>query len=272
MNIDIKMNWVVKDLLNPHHLEKFNGLIRGRIPGKLSSASLAIGDHLLFFNALNTTIGRDGYFDHQSPQNLLKDPRYTYLRRVWAKGQIELLKPLPLGEEYACRESLRFVKRIRDDHYVCLERLIVGSTGESLLREMRTLAYTNSPPKTRNTIVQDGDGASLGTFTFKDLDIVIYGQLSSNPHRIHWDRRYCHDVESYRDIIVQGPFALQVLLKFAEAAIGSPVTKVEYRNYNCIYPDTEVEVKLLPRQGQYQVCMNDAKRPEVIFLQAVVSC
>ncbi|QLL33388.1 hypothetical protein HG536_0E02990 [Torulaspora globosa] len=267
------MNEVVKDVINPHHLEKFSGLIRGRIPGKLSSHSLAIGDHLLFFNALNRTIGRDGYFDHQSPKNLLKDPRYEYLRRVWAKGQIELLRPLSLGQEYACRESLKFIKRIRGDHYVCLERLIVGSNGESLLRELRTLAYTNSPPRTRNaTETAVRNGASLGTFTFRDLDIIIYGQLSCNPHRIHWDRRYSQAVEGYRDIIVQGPFALQVLLKFAEDAIGSSITKVEYRNYNYIYPDTEVEVNLLPGQGQYRVCMNDARRPEVMFVQAVVSC
>ncbi|QLQ80945.1 hypothetical protein HG537_0E03000 [Torulaspora globosa] len=264
------MNEVIKDVINPHHLAKFSGLIRSRIPGMFSARSLAIGDHLLFFNGLNSAIGRDGYFDHQSPRNLLKDPNCVYLRRVWAKGQIEVLKPLSLGQEYACRESVRFIKRIRSDHYVCLERMIVGSSGESLVRELRTLAYTNLPPRTRNT--SGIDGTSLGTFTFQDLDIIIYGQLSSNPHRIHWDRRYSLAVEGYRDIIVQGPFALQVLLKFAEAAIGSPITKVEYRNYNCIYADTEVEVKLLPRQGQYQVCMRDAKRPEIIFLQAMVSC
>lgn len=266
------MNVVIKDLTNPYHLEKFGSLIRGRIPVKSGSSTLAIGDHLLFFNDLGRTIGKDGYFDHQSPKMLLKDSKYEYSRRVWAKGQIELFKPLSFGQEYECQEKVKYLRRIRGDHYVCLERLILGRNGESMLRELRTLAYTNSMPKAAKAVEnRDQDGVSMGTFTFKDLDIVIYSQLSSNPHRIHWDRGYGQTVEGYRDIVVQGPFALQVLLKYAESAFHRPITKVEYRNYNFIYPDTEIEVRLCQRPGLNQVLMSDAKRPEIVFLQAVVS-
>lgn len=215
----------------------------------------------------------DGYFDHQSPRRLLKDEKYRYLRRVWAKGTIDVLKPLKLNHEYQCQERIEYIKRIRGDHYVCIERSIFGSVGDKVLKELRTLVYTNSPAMDQTPVKIDrGDGTLIGKFTFKDLDIVIYGGLSSNPHRIHWDRVYSQTVEGYRDIIVQGPFALQILLKFAQCFVESPITRVSYRNYNYIYPDTDIDVCLVVENGQYRIWMSDSKMPEIILLEATISC
>jgi len=38
-----------------------------------------------------------------------------------------------------------------------------------------------------------------------------YSAITFNPHRIHYDKPYCVDVEGYPGLVVHGPFAQQCL-------------------------------------------------------------
>lgn len=259
--------------MGSHHLGKYGELVRGRVPFDNSAKFLGIGEHLLYFNDLTTQLGRDGYFEHQSPGVILNDAKLKYLRRVWAQGKIDVIKPVQLGREYKCQERLQFIKRVRGDHYVCIERLVSGIDDETVLRETRTLAYTNSLAKDRSVIALDSsNGMVLGSFTFREMDIVMYGQLSLNPHRIHWDYGYSRQIEGYMGIIVQGPFALQILMGFVQSHVKKPIQQVKYRNYNYIYPDTKVEILLRESVGGYEVWMRDSEKHDIVYLKADATC
>lgn len=269
------MECTIKDFLSHHHLKKFQTLLRGRAPIENNKLVLGIGDHLLYFNPLKKELNCDGYYDYQSPSKLLKNPKLNYMRRVWAQGQIDLYRPLLLDQEYICHERIKFIKKVRGDHYVCIERTVSGDGADNLLlRELRTLAYTNSLAGDKKAAIDVGNvGVTLGTFTFEDSDVITYGHLSLNPHRIHWDRCYCKETEGYDNIIVQGPFALQVLLKFAQGYLSDTIKKVKYRNTNYIYPQTEVEICIVKstRDDQYHVWMWDVEDHHKVFLKADVS-
>lgn len=259
----------IRDLLNPYHLARFRSLIKSRVPFVDIGKTLDVGEHLLYFNPVTTNLGTDGYFDDQSPRAISGDPGLKYLRRVWAQGTIDVARPLLLSQSYTCRESLQYIKKIGGDHYVGTERLVLGEDSNTLLRETRTLAYTNALAKDYTLRQIDWrNSISLGSFTFNELDIVMYGQLSLNPHRIHWDHNYAREVEGYKTIIVQGPFALQILLAFAQGYVKRPITHVKYRNYNYIYSGTEVEILLCRLNDKIEVWLRDPKNEKIVFLKA----
>lgn len=262
---------IIKDYLNPHHLEKFYTLLANRIDVPSYSHTLNLGDHLLYFNPIKNELNADGYFDYQTPSALLGDPDLQFRRRLWVQGEINAYRELNLGQEYTCQERVRFVKRIRSDYFVCIERNVSDHRGIVTTTELRTLIYTNSlaeekPPATATSI----EGLPIGAFTFKEMDIIRYGNLSLNPHRIHWDKTYCKEKEGYENIIVQGPFLVQVLVKIAHGFLRKPFKKLKYKNTNHIYPNTEVQVCLLEPCGDtntHQLKMSDKKSGKV-FLEA----
>lgn len=269
------MQCTIKDFLSHHHLEKFQTLLRGRAPIGDKKLALDIGDHLLYFNPLKRELDSDGYYDYQSPSKLLDNPKLRYMRRVWAQGQIDLYQPLLLDQKYKCHERIKFIKELRGDRYVRIERRISNDDTDNLiLRELRTLVYTNSLARQKIALIDVGNvGITLGSFTFEDSDIITYGHLSLNPHKIHWDRSYCKETEGYDNIIVQGPFALQVLLKFAQDYLSGTIKKIKYRNTNYIYPETKVEICIVKstREGHHRVWMRDVEDHYKVFLTADIS-
>lgn len=235
------LRWTIRDKINHLQLERFNSLTSDRISADQKSHHLNLGDNLLFFNPVQRQLSRDGYLDYQTPSCLLNDETIRWKRRVWARGEMKMFKPLKIGQEYDCQEKVKFLKKVGSNYYVSLERLISDSNQQKSLCELRTLVYTNSPVS--DAIDKLGiPGEQIGTFKFSDLDIVTYGHLSLNSHRVHWDRNYCQEVEGYKDIIVQGPFAVQILMAFARHHFNKPITNVSYKNVNFIYPETEMEV------------------------------
>ena len=146
-----------------------------------------------------------------------------------------------------------------------------------LLEELRTLIYTDSNPqeRTTTTLITDSAGETIGTFNFKEMDIIRYSQLTLNPHRIHWDKDYCRGTEGYRDIIVQGPFSLQVLLRIFEQYLkrqchDTNISQIKYKNTAPLYPGTMITIHLLPGStpNQYLLSMRD---PTNVYLEAYVT-
>ncbi|QLG71963.1 hypothetical protein HG535_0C03160 [Zygotorulaspora mrakii] len=237
---------VIKDYLNPYHLERFHSLLKGRVCVPQSSQGLRLGDHLLYFNPIKNELDRDGYFSYQTPSVLLDNPLLTYRRRLWAQGEITMYCAMNFNKIYICKEKIKFVKRIQNDYYVCIHRSMSDGFDTPVAKELRTLVYTNDMANDSRTNSSNNmihmKGTLMGTFKFEEMDIINYGNLSLNSHRIHWDKSYCETKEGYKNIIVQGPLAVQVLMKFAHRYFDKPFSRVKYKNTNHIYSNTEVEI------------------------------
>ena len=59
------------------------------------------GFHFLFNNQLNTKLGSDGYDNYQAPVN--EQGEQLYLRRMWARGELEFVSTPPLNSPIDCR-------------------------------------------------------------------------------------------------------------------------------------------------------------------------
>ena len=269
-------SWFVKDFTSSYHLKNFYGLINDQISvtNKLEYRHLNINEHFLYFNRLSKDLAPDGYYKDISPEQLmLKFQNQSFRRRMWARGSIEQIEPLYKNKEYTCLEHIKNIRSYRGDAFVSLQRDIVDTERQTkLLSEIKTLVYTNSEPKPNNTIKQKISNLEkdriIGSFTFNEMDIVSYSQLTLNPHRIHWDHSYVRNHESYKDILVQGPFSTQILTLFAEKYMNKSITKLNYRNVNYIYPGTTVDIclKFNDIDDTYQFYMRDAKDPEKVYV------
>lgn len=257
--------WLINDIINIHHFKKFDHLYKPILQQpSLNPDYLPNGDHLLFFNPGYNDLNSDGYFCYQTPSSLLKDDSLKFKRRLWAQGSMAFYQPIQFNQEYYCQEKIKFIKQVNGSHYVCIERLIAKSghepnTDNLHLKELRTLAYTNSHPVTPVVEVPE-NVSTIGEFTISELDIVRYGQLSSNPHRIHWDRGYCQDIEGYTDIIAQGPFLVQIIMKSVSSIIGNTnITNIKYKNIKHVYAGTRVEISICKgfQASKYNVWLTD---------------
>jgi 3-methylfumaryl-CoA hydratase len=57
------------------------------------------------------------------------------------------------------------------------------------------------------------------TITPSSVMLFRYSAITFNPHRIHYDRPYCMEVEGYPGLVVHGPFAQQCLLDLLRDSI-----------------------------------------------------
>ena len=64
-----------------------------------------------------------------------------------------------------------------------------------------------------------------------------YSALTSNGHRIHYDRTYARDEEDYRDLVVHGPLTATLLQGLAIADTSRPLKRFEFRGMAPLFGD-----------------------------------
>ncbi|CEP62273.1 hydroxyacyl-thioester dehydratase HTD2 LALA0_S05e01772g [Lachancea lanzarotensis] len=257
------VKWYLKDRVTTTPVKAFNALISGQLaPNKnfsMNKDQISEGDHLLFFNCPeNAGLSPDGYFEYQTPRSLLRNQNLVYNRRMWAFGSMDFKSPLQENREYICQETVRYLKVLKNDVYVGINRAVMDAeTGLTAVDEQRTLIYTQSALSSLQTSSPEevSDYSSL-PLTFDDCSIFRYSALTYNSHRIHWDRFYCRNVEGYKDIIVQGPLMVHIILKYARFGLGLTVTRVKYKNMHILYPGTAVSIgvrHVSPKQQEIEL-------------------
>ncbi|CCE63210.1 hypothetical protein TPHA_0E01160 [Tetrapisispora phaffii CBS 4417] len=257
-----KSSWAITDTINPKVLHDFQSIIGSKLSTshiQSNNKFLMPGSHLLYFNSSYSKLDKDGYFNSQTPSMLLDKPDLTFRRRLWSKGDITFKQQLKFGSVYTCTEKVKHCKRIKDNYYVGIERLIrpyncsanteSSDNSDYCIKETRWLTYTNLPPVIYkvNRGVDKNLLKRIGEFQFEDIDILRYGQLTLNPHRIHWDKNYSCSVEKYDNIIAQGPLIVQALIDIFNKHFTNlqfQIKSIKYKNVNNLYPDTRALVSL----------------------------
>lgn len=260
------MEHVFKDTVSKLRVIQFNS-INGL---KRAILSPGITDHLLSFSPIQYPLSRDGYFAYLHPSEVdkrLVKSKDIY-RRLWAGGSMELYSPLHFDEDYSCVEIIKRTRRTSQGMFLTLERKLMDRTHQSpLLKETRMLAYTKSRPTILNinplSKLEVGEKQLIDTFQFNEENILKYNILSSNPHRIHWDRGYCVDVEGYENIIVPGPYILQLTANIIESYMGCKLTNIKYRNINFIYPNTQLNLYYNSKSNIFW--LSNKAHPDLIY-------
>lgn len=235
--------WVFHDDMSATHAETLDVALQGYLeaphrPTKVG-APLLPGDHLIFFNhrVPETSLGRDGYDDEQSPIG-------DFPNRRWYGGRIDfnIESDLVLGRPAVCTETLSSVKSSANDKRVTVSidrTMRSADEPESwAVREQRTFFYFNNdpalverqskrhyPPKYTPKVQRPIDPSRFLLFR--------YSALNFNAHLIHLDKAYTTEQEKLPDVVVQGPLMVTMILRWVANDLlgnGRVVRQFNYRN------------------------------------------
>jgi 3-methylfumaryl-CoA hydratase len=191
--------------------------------------------------AAMSALGPDG---HPARGGFL--PPIPLPRRMWAGSRIEFLAPLRIGDEVERVSSIKSVeaKTGRSGRlvFVTVEHLYRNAAGEAV-REEQDLVFREA---TAAGTVRSSEPGEMGlppperTRSIDPSPVLLFrfSALTFNGHRIHYDRRYATEVESYPGLVVHGPLQAALLLDLATSMRdGAPPRRFEFRAARPLFDD-----------------------------------
>lgn len=199
------------------------------------------GWHWLYFNPFvrRSALGPDG---HPRRGGFLPDVKLP--RRMWAGGRLTYLDPLIIGDATEKDSEITNVtaKSGRAGQLVFVtvtHRLSQG--GKLCLVEEQDIVYREAPTPgaAKPTPAAAPDDALRDEQVVPDpVFLFRYSALTSNGHRIHYDRTYAQQEEDYRDLVVHGPLTATLLQGFATAdRPGARLAWFEFRGMAPLFAD-----------------------------------
>jgi len=177
---------------------------------------IAPGWHLCFLHsyARRASLGKDGA---AAEGGVL--PRIPMPRRMYA------------GSTFTFEGDIRVGDKVRRELEFTDIQLRQGSTGTLIVATQtrriftpRGLALSEAASTVFREEVKAGEKSGVPvregapsdvpwrrTITPDPVMLFRYSAITFNPHRIHYDRTYCLEVEGYPGLVVHGPFAQQCL-------------------------------------------------------------
>ena len=200
-------------------------------------SSLAPLWHWLYFlpDTPNAKLAEDG---HPVLGDFL--PPIPLSRRMWAGGRLKINKPLTIGEPVRRLSEIHSIKfkegRSGPLVFVEVHHHFDGEFGGSL-REEHDIVYRQAVESdklgnaVKAAVKMPEQEAQWSVSVSPDPKLLFrYSALTFNTHRIHYDRRYCNDVEGYAGLVVHGPLLATLLLEEACNAIpGIDVLSFAFR-------------------------------------------
>lgn len=238
--------------------------------------SFSLGDalpplwHWLYFleAAKQSALAEDG---HPHRGDFL--PPIPLPRRMWAGSRLNFIRPLLVGEAIQRTSTIRSIKlkkgRSGDLGFVCVAHELSDRSGV-VLQEEHDIVYRDMPSgnaSAKSPVKADQDSDYSRTVTPDSTLLFRYSALTFNAHRIHYDRAYAKDVESYPGLVVHGPllatFLLELLLdNFPEAILTGfsfkamkPVFDIESFTVCGNSPDNTGNAKLWIADNAGNLCM-----------------
>ncbi len=180
--------------------------------------------HWAFFNPVvaRNEIGRDG---HPMRGGFL--PPVPLPRRMWAGSRLEWHGDFTVGSVVDRRSTIRNVQaktgRAGDivfvtvgHEYHCAGRALLTEEHDIVYRDDATDTERESMAALRRRIDArehrfERRGQSVREIDADPVTLFRYSAVTFNGHRIHYDRTYCEQVESYPGLVVHGPLIATLL-------------------------------------------------------------
>lgn len=246
-------SWVWDDVYSVGGLNHLKTLLGEIIP----SQSINIyGYHFIFNNQSNSNLGQDGYDNYQAPMSESGKPLFQ--RRMWVNGLLEYYRNGPeVYDQIRCIEKIQSVRSIGDSVFVTIGRDFSKLEGSPVLKELRTLVYTNELYRKPELVgkVSEVPRSLVGSYKFKlsANDVMRYSSLSYNLHKIHYDLQYCR-LEKLANVIASGPFLALLMLHYFQSLFPrTNIKSFKYRNSEPCYVDEELELAVIKAGENYNV-------------------
>ncbi|HEX2526385.1 MAG TPA: MaoC family dehydratase N-terminal domain-containing protein [Geminicoccus sp.] len=163
-------------------------------------------------------------------------------RRMWAGGELRLLDRLQVGDRVERLSRIESVEmksgRTGPLCFVAVWHELRTSRGPAVL-ERHDIVYrgADQPPAAANLPDDDPLPAEV-TRQVESSPVLLfrYSALTFNGHRIHYDHRYCQEVEGYLGLVVHGPLQATLLLNLAmDMNKGAPPTLFRFRSVRPLF-------------------------------------
>lgn len=164
-------------------------------------------------------------------------PPVSLPRRMWAGGRFEFFHPLRIGET-ATRVSKISNVQAKDGRsgplvFITVRHEISNAQGLALWEEQDLVYRGHSSSKTEPVAERtDADWERL--IRPDDVLLFRYSALTFNGHRIHYDRRYCTEIEGYPGLVVHGPLLATLLIDLLRRNL--PQARVKTFSFRAMSP------------------------------------
>jgi len=194
-------------------------------------------------------------------------------RRMWAGSRLIFIRPLLVGETIERSSTIQSIKlkqgRSGSLGFVCVAHELSDSSGVVLIEE-HDIVYRDMPTgnvSAPTPLKADEDHDFTRTVTPDPTLLFRYSALTFNSHRIHYDRAYAKDVESYPGLVVHGPLLATFLLElfadnYPDATLSTfsfkamkPVFDIESFRVCGTKPDSAGNAKLWIADNAGNLCM-----------------
>jgi 3-methylfumaryl-CoA hydratase len=210
-------------------------------------------------NALRVALGSDGdlndgdplpllhhwlyFWDVKPPAGLGIDghpakggflPPVPLPRRMWAGGRLTFHKPLILGSHVTRTSTITDVKektgRSGTLVFVTVRHDLDGGDGLAVTEDQDLVYRDPAAGKMPAPVAAAAPDAPWREEIDPDPVLLFrYSALTMNGHRIHYDRPYAQDEESYPGLVVHGPLQATLLIALAARRLEAPITSFEFR-------------------------------------------
>jgi 3-methylfumaryl-CoA hydratase len=161
-------------------------------------------------------------------------------RRMWAGGRINLLAPVPIGSSIERRSTILAINQKKgasgDLVFVVVRHEFFADGVQCILEEQDIVYREGRKPGGSGSPSLPQQPAKIPTadvirpMVVNPVHLFRFSALTSNSHRIHYDRDYARDIEGYGGLVVHGPLLATLLADhFLRAAPDRRVTRFAFR-------------------------------------------
>ena len=222
------------DSMAPEPAQKLAVILGADVP-----EVLPVTWHWAYFNAA-VPLGDAGHDGHEKLGLFM--PPAPFERRMWATGDITVHRPLTLGipaQRVSTIDDVAF--KTGKTGALCFVQVRHDITQDDMLAltEVQTIVYRDRG-MAEQALRSPQDSVPDGYRVFPDTQLMAYSSVTQNGHRIHWDRDFCRNEESYPGLVVHGPLLATTL---AEVLVPIPVPcRFTYRAQAPVFETSPVRV------------------------------
>lgn len=222
----------MSDVLEPSRTNALRAAL-GETAALAHGAPLPLLYHWLYFWNVQPPekLGVDG---HPAKGGFL--PPVPLPRRMWAGGRLKFHSPLRVGERITKTSTILKVEaksgRSGNLVFVTVEHKLSNKLGLAIVEE-QDIVYRDAaaPGSISAPATGTPDPAAIWQRNVQPDTVLLfrYSALTMNGHRIHYDRPYAIDEESYPALVVHGPLQATLLADLATRNLSSPIATFDFR-------------------------------------------
>lgn len=233
----------VTDLLEPARSNALDVALGGN--GALTAGDpMPLLHHWLYFWDVKPPkgLGTDG---HPAKGGFL--PPVPLPRRMWAGGRLSFHQPLRLGMTVAKTSTITAIKEKTGKSgtlvFVTVRHELNGGEGLAVSEE-QDLVYREPAAGMLPAPVPSPAPDAPWVETTDPTTVLLFrfSALTMNGHRIHYDRPYAMNEESYPALVVHGPLQATMLMRLAAANLSEPITSFDFRGQQPAFDSAPLHV------------------------------